>query len=916
MAATQSISHLKIVSFNVHGYNQGKAAIDETISSLQPDILLLQEHWLTPANLYKLDSFDQFFSFGRSAMESQVESGMLRGRPFGGIAILINNRLRSVTQTIYCSERFALIKIDKLIIVSLYLPCAGTSNRMYICEDVLSDLESWLEEFLDCDFIVAGDFNVNLCETGVISKLINDFRDKYSLTRCDSWLSTPRPTYVNEALNQQNTIDYILTSNPQNLIHFQVLDPNVNFSDHLPIMCTVKVAVDCSTNKRSSACKDNFTVAQLRWDHADLISYYYYTGLLLQPLEKRIDDFIVQLEKDVAADSSLIVNSIHDDVVNVLKSVADSCVPRHKKNFYKFWWDVELDTLKQASIESDQLWKAVGKPRTGPIFEKRRACRLQYRKRIRDSEAAALTSYTNDLHEALLKKDQSTFWKSWKSKFENLNKCEQVEGCTDPSVIAENFAQHFSKLYCCTDTDRAGTIFSDYLSLRQTYSGSPFSDEYVFDVELVSKVIAGLKRGKAAGLDGLSVEHFLYSHPVLPCLLMKLFKLIVLCRQVPASFGYSYTVPIPKIRDCRTKAMTCDDFRGIAISSTMSKIFEHCILERFSRFFQTSDNQFGFKKGLSCAHAIYSVRNIVERFNAGGSTANICAIDLSKAFDRVNHHALLIKLMKRHVPLVLLEILEFWFSNCWSCVKWGDILSPLFKIEFGVRQGSVLSPFLFALYVNDIFPFPAICSNVFVILYADDILLLTSSVTELQNLLTTCERELRCLDMHINVKKSGCLRVGPRCNASCMNIMTLDGYVIPWVKEIKYLGVYIVQSRAFKCSWAQARKAFYRSLNSIFGKVGRSASEEVVLQLVYSKCVPVLLYGSEACPLTKSDLNSMDFAFIRFTMKLFKTGNIDLYNEICIHFGIDSIENLIADRQNRFIGRYRVTDNCVCQMLC
>ena len=48
----------------------------------------------------------------------------------------------------------------------------------------------------------------------------------------------------------------------------------------------------------------------------------------------------------------------------------------------------------------------------------------------------------------------------------------------------------------------------------------------------------------------------------------------------------------------------------------------------------------------------------------------------------------------------------------------------------------------------------------------------------------------------------------------------------------------------------------------------------------------------------------MDFAFIRFAMKLFKTGNIDLYNEICIHFGIDSIENLIADRQNRFIGRY------------
>jgi hypothetical protein len=70
----------------------------------------------------------------------------------------------------------------------------------------------------------------------------------------------------------------------------------------------------------------------------------------------------------------------------------------------------------------------------------------------------------------------------------------------------------------------------------------------------------------------------------------------------------------------------------------------------------------------------------------------ICAIDLSKAFDKVNHHALLIKPMKRHLPTELLDTLDFWLNQSWSCVKWFDAFSDFFKINLGVEQGSVLSP--------------------------------------------------------------------------------------------------------------------------------------------------------------------------------------------------------------------------------
>jgi len=98
------------------------------------------------------------------------------------------------------------------------------------------------------------------------------------------------------------------------------------------------------------------------------------------------------------------------------------------------------------------------------------------------------------------------------------------------------------------------------------------------------------------------------------------------------------------------------------------------------------------------------VRNIVDSFVSKGSTVNVCAIDIAKAFDKVNHHALYMKLMKRRIPVVLLNVIINLFSGCITCIKWDGLYSATFNIEFRVRQGSVLSPTLFAVHINDIRP--------------------------------------------------------------------------------------------------------------------------------------------------------------------------------------------------------------------
>jgi len=98
---------LKLISFNMHGFQQGCSVVEDLIADRKPDIFLLQEHWLTPASLGLFNScFSEYTLFGSSAMSGCVEKGMLRGRPFGDVVSLVNNSLLRHTVLIHCDERF------------------------------------------------------------------------------------------------------------------------------------------------------------------------------------------------------------------------------------------------------------------------------------------------------------------------------------------------------------------------------------------------------------------------------------------------------------------------------------------------------------------------------------------------------------------------------------------------------------------------------------------------------------------------------------------------------------------------------------------------------------------------------------------------------------------------------------------
>jgi len=132
------------------------------------------------------------------------------------------------------------------------------------------------------------------------------------------------------------------------------------------------------------------------------------------------------------------------------------------------------------------------------------------------------------------------------------------------------------------------------------------------------------------------------------------------------------------------------------------------------------------------------------------------------------------------------------------------------------------------------------CMSIF--LYADDILLVASSVSSLQRILSLCEAELELLDMRVNTKKSSCIRFVLMWNLTVyqwsMNVN--------WSDSVRYLGIYLRSWRTFACSFIHPKQSMYRAFfNAVFGKVGRTASPDVVLERVKTKRLSTLCYGVE-----------------------------------------------------------------------
>ena len=368
---------------------------------------------------------------------------------------------------------------------------------------------------------------------------------------------------------------------------------------------------------------------------------------------------------------------------------------------------------------------------------------------------------------------------------------------------------------------------------------------------------------------------------------------------------------IPLIKDQQGSHSDTSNYRGITISPILSKALEHILKATFFEYLSTSQYQFGFKKNSSTVHALHCMRETVNFYVNNGSRVFCSFLDASKAFDRLVHSGLFLKLMQRNVPAIFLNIIISWYNDLKCCVQWADQLSDWFSITAGVRQGGILSPDFYSIYVDCLIQKLMSCKKgcyiqkqfAAALFYADDMLLLAPSIRGLKTLLNICEEYCIEWDICLNAKKTKNLYFGKKTNIS--HNLYLNGKCIEWVDEWIYLGVTVKSAKVFDCSIRDRVNKFYRCANAILRIDGKS-NDMVMLRLLEAHCVPILTYAIEIIHVTNRDeRRQLRVAYNSLFRKLFQYRWTESVSALQSFLGRPTWEELVDKRRANFDTRIR-----------
>ena len=362
----------------------------------------------------------------------------------------------------------------------------------------------------------------------------------------------------------------------------------------------------------------------------------------------------------------------------------------------------------------------------------------------------------------------------------------------------------------------------------------------------------------------------------------------------------------PVVKDKGGDISSSSNYRPITLSNIFSQILEHLILIKTDSFLSTNELQFGFKRNRSTSHALFVLKSCVDYYVQHGSNVIATFLDCSKAFDKISHHGLFLKLIQRGLPLCFINLLIYWYSNMLCRCKWDDTLSDSFLVTSGVKQGGVLSPRLFTVYIDDLIArlkqagIGCHIARLFVgaILFADDLCLIAPTRKALQIMLNICRDFFSDLCLCFNPKKSKALLFGKSRNP-LPHPLFLDNEPIDYVNEWRYLGATLVSGSSFSFNPSGDLRNFYASFNSIFNSSTRP-SEVVLMRLLFTNCVPNLSYAADVKDLSSADMAKFNTAINDAIRKIFSFHRWESIRSLRAGLGYPDIYTIFKKRKDQF----------------
>ena len=827
----------------------------------------------------------------------------------GGVGILFKNELaggitqvkkHNISDVIICKLKKSFFRLKQdIYLVNTYIKPSSSANKNNEINgrDTIKQLEDTLNNLRDSgEVILCGDFNSRISDHPGLIEHETDHIDEY-IPLPDDYIpdnfsnrcSEDRQTnaYYNDFLslvinnkfvilngrtlgdyggaftcihyNGSSVVDYFMvTSSINSLVnHMKVLE-FTEFSDHKPLSLTLTSSHINLPNVQPLDAKYN--PAPTRFIINDDNKQKFIEIQQDDTHSHVLDDLDSTIDKSDGSQTG--IDDINERYCKYLHDMASECFKTTKHNVKKKkknnpWFN------RKCWLAKRELNKAT---RVTSKFPSSDFLRQNYYK-VKNNYKRILKSEKNNFFNKLNTDIEDGKVLNWQ-QFKKL-KSHQTEKINFDSLDMTNFKNFFAKLY----SDEHKTIDNDskikYLATADEISSNS-KDSAILNDEIsiieVKKSISSLKSGKASSTDMISNEILKSLDGRNITFLTKLYNTCLESGNYP--WNCSVITPLHKKGDRENP----DNYRAIAVSSVIGKLFSTILLDRFIQFRKLKcpdpPNQLGFTKNAQTYDHIFTLQTIASKYKKMRKTTYAVFVDFRKAFDTVCRQALLYKLAKNGFTGKFYNILKTMYSNSSAHIKLSGYLSDKFQIKKGTEQGHPLSPDLFKLFLSDLssllnFKNCPTLSNMLVshLLWADDLILLSLDQHTAQSQLDQLTKFCNDWGIEINQDKTKLIIFGNNTNAYPK--LYLNNQTLEIVDSYCYLGIVIHKSGKLKEAKDNLKNKAMRAFFGLKRTVNKlKLSFRALTTLFDSLIKPIVLYGAPIWTPTSSIIKNLTKAIL------------------------------------------------------
>ncbi|KAK3518898.1 hypothetical protein QTP70_014935, partial [Hemibagrus guttatus] len=373
----------------------------------------------------------------------------------------------------------------------------------------------------------------------------------------------------------------------------------------------------------------------------------------------------------------------------------------------------------------------------------------------------------------------------------------------------------------------------------------------------VRKALKRMKSGKAVGPDDIPVEVWKCLGEAAVEFLASLFNRVLESERMPEEWRRSVLVPIFKNKG---DVQSCSNYRGIKLMSHTMKVWERVVEARLRKVVEICEQQYGFMPRKSTTDAIFALRILMEKYRDGQRELHCVFVDLEKAYDRVPREELWYCMRKSGVAEKYVRVVQDMYERSRTVVRCAVGQTEEFNVEVGLHQGSALSPFLFAIVMDQLSE-EVRQESPWTMMFADDIVICSESREQVEENLERWRFALERRGMKVSRSKTEYMCVNEREGSGTVR---LQGEEVKKVQEFKYLGS-TVQSNG-ECG-KEVKKRVQAGWNGWRKLSGVLCDQKISARIkgkVYRTVVrPAMLYGLETVSLRKRQESELEVAELK-----------------------------------------------------